>query len=172
LLLLLLSLQVASARSEWLVEVPNSSEQSCNTCHTRGGGTPRNPFGEDFGSNSDWAKLCAKDSDGDGATNGVELGDPDCAWQVGDADPDGYLSEPGNPDDFPPAADTDVADTDVTDTTTGETDDLQPADTTDAKANAAGCGCDSSGSAAAPFGLLGLLLSRRRRAVARTASPT
>ena len=149
-LLLLLSLQVASARSEWLVEVPNSSEQSCNTCHTRGGGTPRNPFGEDFGSNSDWAKLCAKDSDGDGATNGVELGDPDCAWQVGDADPDGYLSEPGNPDDFPPAADTDVADTDVTDTTTTDTSDKG--------------GCDHVGASVAPaLLLLGLLRGRKRQ---------
>ena len=149
-LLLLLSLQVASARSEWLVEVPNSSEQSCNTCHTRGGGTPRNPFGEDFGSNSDWAKLCAKDSDGDGATNGVELGDPDCTWQVGDADPEGYLSEPGNPDDFPPAADTDVTDTDVTDTTTTDTSDKG--------------GCDHVGASVAPaLLLLGLLRGRKRR---------
>ena len=27
------------------------------------------------------AELCRKDSDGDGKTNGEELGDPDCTWQ-------------------------------------------------------------------------------------------
>ena len=150
-LLLLLSLQVASARSEWLVEVPNSAEQSCNTCHTRGGGTPRNPFGEDYESTSAWAKLCEKDSDGDGATNGVELGDPDCTWRPGDADPEGYLSQPGNHDDFPPAADTDVADTDTTDTAT-------TSDTSDKG------GCDHVGASVAPaLLLLGLLRGRKRR---------
>jgi dopamine beta-monooxygenase len=40
------------------------------------------------------AALCAKDSDGDGATNGVELGDPTCVWTVG-ADPTG--SATGHP---------------------------------------------------------------------------
>ncbi len=144
-LLLLLSLQVASARSEWMGDVPNSAEQSCNTCHTRGGGTPRNPFGEDYESTSGWAKLCQKDSDGDGATNGVELGDPDCAWRPGDADPEGYLSKPGDPDDFPPPADTDVTDT-------GTTDESDKG------------GCDHVGASAAPaLLLLGLLRGRKRR---------
>jgi hypothetical protein len=27
--------------------------------------------------------LCLKDSDGDGLSNGQELGDPDCVWEVG-----------------------------------------------------------------------------------------
>lgn len=144
-LLLLLSLQVASARSEWLGDVPNSAEQSCNTCHTRGGGTPRNPFGEDYESTSAWAKLCLKDSDGDGATNGVELGDPDCAWRPGDADPEGYLSKPGDADDFPPPADTDVIDT-------GTTDESDKG------------GCDHVGGSAAPaLLLLGLLRGRKRQ---------
>ena len=31
-----------------------------------------------------WTKeLCREDSDGDGRTNGQELGDPDCTWKVG-----------------------------------------------------------------------------------------
>ena len=29
------------------------------------------------------AALCRKDSDGDGLTNGQELGDPDCVWTKG-----------------------------------------------------------------------------------------
>ena len=29
--------------------------------------------------------LCRKDSDGDGLTNGQELGDPDCVWKKGEA---------------------------------------------------------------------------------------
>ncbi|KAH9503100.1 hypothetical protein Btru_069958 [Bulinus truncatus] len=42
----------------------------------------RNPFGEDFEKEGKiWTEtLCRKDSDGDGLTNGQELGDPDCTW--------------------------------------------------------------------------------------------
>lgn len=45
----------------------------------------RNPFGLDFARNSfRWTQaLCEKDSDGDGLSNGEELGDPHCVWQVG-----------------------------------------------------------------------------------------
>ena len=31
------------------------------------------------------AVLCRMDSDGDGLTNGQELGDPDCVWTKGQA---------------------------------------------------------------------------------------
>jgi len=50
-----------------------------------GGGGPRNPFGLAFFANGKvWtAALCQQDSDGDGKTNGQELGDPDCTWTVG-----------------------------------------------------------------------------------------
>ncbi|KAH9491013.1 hypothetical protein Btru_051766 [Bulinus truncatus] len=43
----------------------------------------RNPFGLDFAKeNYTWTRsLCSKDSDGDGLTNGQELGDPDCTWR-------------------------------------------------------------------------------------------
>ncbi|XP_055862636.1 MOXD1 homolog 1-like [Biomphalaria glabrata] len=43
----------------------------------------RNPFGLDFEmEGKKWTSvLCRKDSDGDGMTNGQELGDPDCVWQ-------------------------------------------------------------------------------------------
>ena len=44
-----------------------------------------NPFGVDFKSAGlEWTvELCEKDSDGDGMSNGKELGDPDCVWKVG-----------------------------------------------------------------------------------------
>ncbi|KAK7475437.1 hypothetical protein BaRGS_00033318, partial [Batillaria attramentaria] len=43
------------------------------------GGGDRNPFGT-------WtSELCSRDSDGDGRTNGEELGDPTCSWRKGRA---------------------------------------------------------------------------------------
>ncbi|XP_060084217.1 tyramine beta-hydroxylase-like [Ylistrum balloti] len=49
------------------------------------GGGDRNPFGVDFNEAGNiWTtSLCRKDSDGDGKTNGEELGDPDCVWSKG-----------------------------------------------------------------------------------------
>lgn len=51
-----------------------------------GGGGARNPFGADFAAagNSWTTGLCQADSDGDGRSNGDELGDPDCTWLPGD----------------------------------------------------------------------------------------
>ncbi|KAL4086057.1 hypothetical protein PRIC1_014679 [Phytophthora ramorum] len=66
-------------------------------------GGPNNDFGLDFiGAMFKWSKeLCEKDSDGDGQTNGQELGDPCCEfehrknervqWTEG-------VSHPGDPD--------------------------------------------------------------------------
>ncbi|KAG7369276.1 hypothetical protein IV203_032019 [Nitzschia inconspicua] len=51
------------------------------------GGSPTfNPFGTDFrAADKKWTvELCQMDSDGDGLTNGEELGDPDCVWTPGD----------------------------------------------------------------------------------------
>jgi len=63
-----------------------------------------NQFGNDYKNvGENWAQLCLIDTDGDGFTNGEELGDPDCTWRVGDAnpalisDPTDSLSVPGNP---------------------------------------------------------------------------
>ena len=52
-----------------------------------GGSLPNNPFGLAFASAGHaWsATLCAADSDGDGLTNGEELGDPCCVWYPGAA---------------------------------------------------------------------------------------
>ncbi|CAG5114877.1 unnamed protein product [Candidula unifasciata] len=43
----------------------------------------QNPFGLDFEANGyRWdKKLCLMDSDGDGYSNGLELGDPNCEWE-------------------------------------------------------------------------------------------
>ena len=48
-------------------------------------GAPLNPFGEAFkAAGLQWTvDLCQMDSDGDGRTNGEELGDPDCVWPPG-----------------------------------------------------------------------------------------
>jgi len=61
-------------------------------------GFPRNQFAEDFKKHEyKWsASFCQLDSDGDGITNGEELGDPDCRWNVGDPDPTStVLTHPG-----------------------------------------------------------------------------
>ena len=64
---------------------PGMNGVRCNTCHTSGGGTPRNPFGldweaaypraEDFGLGiaEAFAAVADLDSDGDGFTNAEEL---------------------------------------------------------------------------------------------------
>jgi len=39
--------------------------------------------------------LCAKDSDGDGMTNGEELGDPNCVWTQGAVPSGGAQGQPG-----------------------------------------------------------------------------
>lgn len=54
----------------------------------------RNDFGQDFGAAGfRWTKtLCQKDSDGDGLTNGEELGDPCCLWSAHDT-PSVYMRD-------------------------------------------------------------------------------
>ncbi|KAK7088602.1 MOXD1 homolog 1-like [Littorina saxatilis] len=62
------------------------------------GGGFRNPFGMDFDrAGRQWTEaLCRNDSDGDGRTNGQELGDPDCVWKVGQIPHSTHsLSHPG-----------------------------------------------------------------------------
>ncbi|KAF0697920.1 Aste57867_11417 [Aphanomyces stellatus] len=61
-----------------------------------------NQFGNDFeATNYKWTPaLCEKDSDGDGATNGQELGDPCCVWEVGKTPDAKAVSSPGKPNKF------------------------------------------------------------------------
>ena len=43
-----------------------------------------------------WTRaLCNHDSDGDGISNGAELGDPDCTWRVGQAILQSAIGHPG-----------------------------------------------------------------------------
>lgn len=55
-----------------------------------------NGFGNLFQTEGyEWTQtLCEADSDGDLYSNGFELGDPDCTWTQGEADPEGPLSDP------------------------------------------------------------------------------
>jgi hypothetical protein len=100
----------AEARSFRVDEIPNGRARSCQTCHETSGGVTFNPFGSDVRGHLggegqvgdmhvEWGpELAARDSDGDGATNGEELGDPDGAWRVGDASPGGNITAPGDPE--------------------------------------------------------------------------
>ena len=110
----------ADARSKRVRQVPNGSAASCNTCHTAGGGSPLNPFGIEIatnfltavGSAGDvlWGpELAALDSDGDGASNGAELGDPEGTWTVGDTNPEVETFHPGDPESTPPLPPPDTA---------------------------------------------------------------
>ena len=96
--------------------VPNydAAVGDCSLCHvTAGGGTARNPFGQAVealvtpnGQEVFWGpELAALDSDGDGATNGEELGDPDGTWTADDPAPGdpALITHPGDPDSTPPA---------------------------------------------------------------------
>jgi MYXO-CTERM domain-containing protein len=88
--------------------IPNGTTYSCTTCHLRPtGGAGWNDFGNEIrslrainfgGRTIDWAALYDLDSDGDGFTNGQELGDPD-----GDGTPlPGFAAtRPGDATSFP-----------------------------------------------------------------------
>lgn len=62
-----------------------------------------NEFGEALkAAGYEWTKeLCEADSDGDGESNGSELGDPCCLWSPSNRNPKGFrvtnLSNPGDP---------------------------------------------------------------------------
>ncbi|XP_062583183.1 uncharacterized protein LOC134244942, partial [Saccostrea cucullata] len=61
------------------------------------GGHERNPFGNDFAAlGMTWNEaLCRADSDGDGMSNGEELGDPNCTRSQGQPFPSTPVSHPG-----------------------------------------------------------------------------
>jgi MYXO-CTERM domain-containing protein len=100
---LLLAASPASARSFREQQLPAGSALSCNACHN---GNQLNPFGEamlaDFltpgsvgSADVVWGPaFAALDSDGDGVTNGQELGDPNGTWLPGDPEPAAF-SFPG-----------------------------------------------------------------------------
>lgn len=90
----------AFARSFRVEQTPGASF-GCDLCHLPAGGL--NDFGFDsfqFVDNGNvvWANLAPVDSDGDGYTNGEELGDPTGSWTIGDASPGGQ-TDPNDRDD-------------------------------------------------------------------------
>lgn len=76
------------AYPQFVARVPNANSiagvQALGHRNTAGGGA-LNPFGAAFeAQGAQWTTLlCQADSDGDGATNGEELGDPCCLWSSG-----------------------------------------------------------------------------------------
>jgi len=104
----------AQARSFRVSDLPNGAERNCANCHLDAQGNPRNDFGTDAQSSLEpgvavgnahvvWSELCPLDSDDDGWTNGEELGDPECLWIRGDADPVAdIVYNPGSATSHPP----------------------------------------------------------------------
>jgi len=109
-LALTLSVTFLSARSYRVDMMPYGSNWSCNTCHTDGGGSSRNPFGQAVeaitgsSASSFWGStLAALDSDGDSFTNGEELQDSAGTWTNGSANPGtaSLVTHPGDADSYP-----------------------------------------------------------------------
>eukprot|EP00122_Pirum_gemmata_P018505 Pgem_evm1s17334 len=69
-------------------KIPNGKGRPLG--HQNGGGSAKTQFAYDFiDAGYKWSKeFCNKDSDGDGITNGEELGDKDCSWTEGQPDPE------------------------------------------------------------------------------------
>ena len=94
------------ARSFRVGMLPNGNALGCASCHIRNsGGGPRTPFGDEVrsivgGSRAPfWSEVLASmDSDGDGFSNGIELGDPD---GDGIAEAGAQVTNPGDTDSFP-----------------------------------------------------------------------
>lgn len=106
---------LVDARPARVGQIPNGSEFRCASCHVNpSGGGALTPFGDDINQNYltssggsgrvDWnAALAMLDSDGDGVSNGRELGDPDGAFtQGGNFTPDPNIkpTNPGDRNDF------------------------------------------------------------------------
>jgi dopamine beta-monooxygenase len=91
--LMVLFLDVAWAIPSYRSRIPNGfnvvgpdgSSWSAVGHLTPNTGSSINAFGQDFKANGfQWTEaLCKMDSDGDGRSNGKELGDPDCVWSEG-----------------------------------------------------------------------------------------
>lgn len=119
---LVLSPDLATARGFRRSQMP-AAPLSCAQCHVSpAGGGPLTVFGADVnatlsGNDVDWPLLCVRDSDGDGANNGAELGDPGCTWRLGDPSRTGPFFNPSDPNSSPaPGPDLGAPDTGLPDT--------------------------------------------------------
>ncbi|GLE01940.1 hypothetical protein PINS_up010778 [Pythium insidiosum] len=85
-------LSATDARPTYVTRIPNgravNGVSALGHKQTSGGG-PLNAFGEAFSTaGQQWTvELCKADSDGDGQTNGQELGDPCCEWTASGGQP-------------------------------------------------------------------------------------
>lgn len=114
-----LTIGSADARPARVTQIPNGAQLGCGSCHVNpAGGGARNSFGQmiengfltsnDFSGSVVWGpELAALDADGDGATNGEELQDPDGTWSAGDPNPGDpeAVTLPFDASSFPPPAD-------------------------------------------------------------------
>lgn len=106
----------AAARSGRVTQIPHGALFGCSSCHVSaaGGGTLTS-FGSmiysgfltdtSFMGSVVWGpELAALDADGDGATNGAELQDPEGLWRSGSPSPGDAdaVTEPWNADSSPP----------------------------------------------------------------------
>ena len=101
-----LPITLSNARPWRVEQIPNGNKFGCLNCHNSSYGGSRNSFGLSVESvvgrgsrASFWnSVLAAKDSDGDGSSNGEELGDPDGDGKsTGEAE----ITNPGNPESKP-----------------------------------------------------------------------
>ena len=78
---------VAAAHPQYVPLNPNGANAGVKAIgHTNpNGGGSTNKYGSDFDKQKKtWTTtLCKMDSDGDGLSNGLELGDPCCTWKEG-----------------------------------------------------------------------------------------
>ena len=131
----------AAAKPEYATAIPNYGVNTCTTCHPAGSTATENAFGLDVkplvGSSQSgwWLQLWDTDSDGDGQTNGQELGDPCGAWATGDTP--GRTTDISNPGD--PGS-------------TSADPDSPPCDGTSASATSSAAGSTSSGASTSTTG--------------------
>lgn len=102
-------ISLLSAKPSFLDRIPNGHNPILRPVHGIGhmqpkGGGALNQFGKDFeNAGQQWTvSFCQLDSDGDGFSNGEELGDPMCLWKEGDSPQETlYISSPGIKESIP-----------------------------------------------------------------------
>mmetsp|Transcript_20635 Transcript_20635/g.50874 ORF Transcript_20635/g.50874 Transcript_20635/m.50874 type:complete len:363 (-) Transcript_20635:512-1600(-) len=101
-----LLLGVALAHQRYVSRFPNGNQMATLGCRAFGhnlcsDGASRTSLGNAFRAQGyAWTlELCLADSDGDGVSNGQEMGDPCCVWKVGDVPAITDLASLSIPDD-------------------------------------------------------------------------